>query len=128
MVGFGGRVVQALYSASSGGRTQSAAVWGGPAPSYLRVQRDPWDCAGGGGPCRNPDWRWAQVRSAAAVSTVLRGLGVGRVTAIQVTRRDDSGRVRAAEVSGTGGSTAVAGATLRRLLGLRSTRFTVAPA
>src|SRR6266508_4511872 len=38
------------------------------------------------------------------------------------------GRVRAATVSGTRGSVAVTGATLQRLLGLKSTRFSVEPA
>jgi peptidoglycan hydrolase-like amidase len=125
---FGGGVAPAFYSASSGGETQSASVWGGPAVRYLPVQPDPWDCAGGGGPCRNPDWRRASLRSAATVSWQLRGLGVGRVTGIRVTWRDASGRIRAATVSGTGGSAAVSGGTLQRLLGLKSTRFTVTPA
>lgn len=127
VVGYGGQVVQALYSASSGGRTQSVSVWGGPPSSHMPVQRDPWDCASGAGPCRNPDWRWAEVRSASATSAALRELGVGPVTGIRVTWRDSSGRVRAATVSGTRGSVAVTGATLQRLLGLKSTRFSVTP-
>ena len=130
VVGYGGEVVQALYSASSGGRTQSVSVWGGPPSSHMPVQRDPWDCGsggGGGGPCRNPNWRWSELRSAAAMSAALRELGVGRVTGIRATWRDSSGRIRAATVSGTRGSAAVTGATLQRLLGLKSTRFTVTP-
>src|SRR6266511_2614862 len=128
VVGYGGQVVQALYSASSGGRTQSVSVWGGPPSSHMPIQPDPWDCASGGGPCRNPDWRWAEVRSASAISAALRELGVGPVTGIRVSWRDSSGRVRAATVSGTRGSVAVTGATLQRLLGLKSTRFSVEPA
>lgn len=128
VVGYGGQVVQALYSTSSGGETQSGTVWGGPPATYLPVQQDPWDCAGGGGRCRNPDWRWAEVLAASAVSTALRELGVGSVTGIWVTWRDPSGRIRGATVAGTRGSVSVSGERLQRLLGLKSTRFTVTPA
>jgi len=123
VVRYGGAVVPAFYSSSSGGMTQSSAVWGGAALPYLPVQPDPWDCAGAG--CRNPNWRWRERRAAAAVSASLAPLGVGTVTGIQVTWRDSSGRVRGARVSGTRGVATVSGGTLLRLLRLKSTRFTV---
>jgi SpoIID/LytB domain protein len=125
---YGGQVAWAFYSASSGGQTQSASVWGGPDLRYLPVQPDPWDCAAAGGRCRNPSWRWSSVRSAATVSAQLRELRVGRVTGIRVTWRDASGRIREAAVSGTRGSATVSGGGLQRLLGLQSTRFTVSAA
>jgi SpoIID/LytB domain protein len=122
---YGGRVVQAFYSSSSGGMTQSNAVWGGEALPYLPVQPDPWDCASDGGVCRNPNWRWLETRTASAVSASLESLNVGKVTGIGVTARDASGRVRAATIAGSRGAAAVSGATLQRLLHLKSTRFTV---
>jgi stage II sporulation protein D len=128
VVRFRGKLVQAFYSASSGGRTQSVSVWGGPDASYLPVQRDPWDCARRGGRCRNPNWRWTEVRSASDVAAALRELRVGRVRAIRLTSVDSSGRVRAATVSGTRRSASISGGDLRRLLRVKSTRFTVTPA
>jgi stage II sporulation protein D len=122
-----GRVVQAFYSSSSGGMTQSNAVWGSAPLPYLPVQADPWDRACRGGACHNPNWRWLVQRSAASVSASLAPLGVGTVTAIQVTWRDSSGRIRAATVRGTRGTVPVSGGALLRLLHLKSTRFTVAP-
>jgi stage II sporulation protein D len=125
-VRYGGRVVPAFYSSSSGGMTQSNAVWGGAPLPYLSVQPDPWDCAGDqASACRNPNWRWLEQRPAATVSEALDSLGVGAVTGIEVTWRDGSGRVRGVRVSGTRGATVVTGATLQRLLRLKSTRFTV---
>jgi stage II sporulation protein D len=125
MVRYGGAVVPAFYSSSSGGMTQSNAVWGGAPLPYLQVQPDPWDCAGAGGGCRNPNWRWREQLAAATVAASLRPLGVGAITGIQVTWRDSSGRVRGARVSGTRGVAAVSGGTLLRLLHLKSTGFTV---
>jgi stage II sporulation protein D len=126
VVRYRGAAVSAYYSSSSGGMTQSKRVWGSRPLPYLPVQPDPWDCAGSPPACRNPNWRWLAQRSAAAVSAALAPFGVGTVTGIQVTWRDSSGRVRTARVSGTRRSVVVSGGTLLRLLGLRSTRFTVA--
>lgn len=127
-VRYGGRVVPAFYSSSSGGMTQSNAVWGGAPLPYLPVQPDPWDCAGDqAGDCRNSNWRWLVQRPAATVSEALGPLGLGAVTGIEVTWHDGSGRVRGVRVSGTRGAAAVTGATLQRLLRLKSTRFTVMP-
>ena len=125
VVRYRGQVVQAFYSSSSGGMTQSNAIWGSAPLAYLPVQTDPWDCARAGGRCRNPNWRWVAQRSAASVSSSLAPLGVGTVTGIQVTWRDSSGRVRGARVSGTRRTASVKGSTLLRLLHLKSTRFRV---
>jgi SpoIID/LytB domain protein len=128
VVRYGGRVVAAFYSSSSGGRTQSNAAWGGAPLPYLPVQADRWDCASVGRHCaspRNPNWRWRVERPAAEVSRLLAPLGVGAVHGIRVTRLDRAARVRTARVSGGRGAVTVAGATLVRLLGLRSRLFTV---
>jgi len=125
VVRYGGRAVSAFYSSSSGGMTQSNAVWGSAPLPYLPVQADPWDCAGRPGACRNPNWRWSVQWSGAAVSASLAPLGVGTVTGIQVTWRDASGRVRGVSVRGSRGAAVVTGGTLQRMLRLKSTRFTV---
>jgi stage II sporulation protein D len=128
VVRYGGRVVPAFYSASSGGKTQSNTAWGGRPLPYLPVQADRWDCASVGRRCaspRNPNWRWRVELPAGQVSRLLAPLGVGALRGIQVTRRDSADRVRTAKVRGSRGAVTVTGATLVRLLGLKSRLFTV---
>jgi peptidoglycan hydrolase-like amidase len=76
---------------------------------------------------RNPNYRWRVRLSAAAVSSRLAGLGVGRVTGLAVTRRGpaSANRVQTVKVTGTRRIVLVPGSTFRRLLGLKSTRFSI---
>jgi stage II sporulation protein D len=121
VVRYGGQVVKAFYSSSSGGYTQSIAAWGGAPKPYYPTRRDPDDYAGG----RNPNWRWSSTRSAASISALLGGYQVGAVGGLRVLATDTSGRVRRVEVTGAQGRVVVTGETLRRLLGLKSTRYKI---
>jgi SpoIID/LytB domain protein len=115
------RAVRAFYSASSGGWTQSAAVWGGVC--CMPARRDPWDAAGG----RNPLARWSVTRGRRAVGQALARLGVGTVLGLGVAATDASGRVTRVLVRGSRGSAQLSGGRLRALLGLASTRFRITP-
>ncbi len=125
-----GAPIQAMYSSSSGGHTESSDfVFGGSLP-YLRGVPDPWDNAG------NPNFTWAVTYTASQLSSALdaRGLGVGRVTNVAtLPPYGVSGRVGrvvnsgsgGVTVSGTGGVRRLSGAEVRTALGLKSTLFRV---
>jgi SpoIID/LytB domain protein len=117
-----GRLVQAFYSSSSGGHTAGATTWGGPRLPWLPSRSDPDDAARG----RNPNHRWVVVRSNATVSAALRRYGVGVVVGLRVRVADASGRARSIEVTGTRRHLILSGATVRSLLGLKSTKFRIA--
>jgi stage II sporulation protein D len=123
VVRYRSRTVQAFYSSSTGGHTASNTVWGSAPLPWLPSRPDPDDRARG----RNPNYRWRIALSADAVSSRLASLGVGRVTGLVVTRRipASANRVGTVQVKGTRRSVAVTGATFRRLLGLKSTRFSI---
>ncbi len=116
-----GRLVQAFYSSSSGGHTAGATTWGGPKLPWLPARSDPDDAVRG----RNPNHRWVAVRSTSTVSAALRGYGVGVVVGLRVRVADGSGRARSIEVTGTRRHLVLSGATVRRLLGLKSTKFRI---
>ena len=120
-----GRPILAAFHSASGGRSASAAeVWGEPV-AYL-VSRDVSD------EDDSPDTYW---RAAISRSTLARALGaaghrVGRIEAIEVVERSESGRVRWLRVDGTKGELRLTGRQLRTLLGestLRSTLFELRP-
>src|SRR5919204_632810 len=98
----GGRLVQAFYSASSGGYTESPAAWGDPSPPpWFPSKPDPYDAAGG----RNPSHRWSVTFTAAQLSAHLAAVAaVGTVAALEVTAADASGRVTRMRVAGSRGT------------------------
>jgi len=121
-VTYGGGLITAVYSASSGGYTEnSEAVWGSPLP-YLRGVPDPADALGG-----NPHSSWAATFTGSQLGARL---GMGMVTSMQAGAAPGvSGRLDRATVTVTdsGGATrSFNGAQLRSLLGLKSTRFAIA--
>jgi SpoIID/LytB domain protein len=121
VVAWRGRLVQAFYSSSSGGHTAGATTLGRPRLPWLPSRSDPDDGAQG----RNPNHHWVVVRSAAAVSSALRGYRVGTVVRLRVRVADASGRARSVEVGGTRRHLVLPGGTVRRLLGLKSTKFRI---
>jgi SpoIID/LytB domain protein len=112
-----GRLVRAFYSSSSGGHTAD-----GSGLPWLPSRTDPDDAALG----HNPNHHWVAVRSASAVSTALRGYRVGTVVRLRVRVADASGRARSIEVTGTRRRLVLSGPIVRRLLGLKSTKFRIA--
>jgi len=123
VVTYGGRPAITYFCASSGGRTadvQSAFPGAAPEP-WLRSVDDPYEGF-------SPRHRWGPYRfSPARAASMLGGLLHGRLRAITIIRRDASGRVLAAQVVGTSGSTAASGLQLQSRLELPSTwaSFTV---
>jgi SpoIID/LytB domain protein len=122
-----GALIDAVYSASSGGHTEnSEVVWVSPVP-YLRGVPDPYDTGGG-----NPNGSWSRTFTGAQLGSWF---GIGTVTSVQVLGPlGVSGRVDRATIrlTGTGGTKDVAGASFRSTVNSRSpgyqlmsTKFTV---
>src|SRR3989454_820695 len=112
-----GDVAKTYFFSTSGGRTASAEdVWGKPVP-YLVSVPDPYDSI-------SPHHDWGPlVFTGAKLAKVMKMKG--RVIDLQP-ELNASGRIKVVNVVGTKGTLAVPGAELRRLLGLRSTWFSVA--
>lgn len=122
-----GALIDAVYSASSGGHTEhSEVVWVSPVP-YLRGVPDPYDVGGG-----NPHTSWTRTYTGAQLGSWF---GIGTVTSVQVLGPlGVSGRVDRATIrlTGTGGTRDIAGASFRSTVNSRSpgaqlmsTKFTV---
>ncbi|UDY34673.1 SpoIID/LytB domain-containing protein [Dermatobacter hominis] len=127
VVTYGGGLIDAVYSASSGGFTEnSETVWVSAVP-YLRGVADPADLTGG-----NPNAAWTRSYSGAQLGAWF---GLGQVTSVQVLGPlGVSGRVDKATIRlvGTGGTRDVQGASFRSTINasspsaqLMSTKFTV---
>ncbi len=113
---FEGQVAKTYFFSTSGGRTASAEdVWGEPVP-YLVSVADPYDSI-------SPyhDWGPFAFTGAKLAKTLKMP---GRVVDLQP-ELNSSGRIKTLNVVGTKSSIAVPGKDLRKLLGLRSTWFSV---
>jgi stage II sporulation protein D len=117
---YDGKIATTVYSASSGGRTQSAAdAWGGGAP-YLVSVKDPYDTI-------SPDHNWGPTPvTGKALAT---GLGIlGKPIDVTV-KRNSSKRVAHINLTsllhGSKSSSTPTGAAIAGLLSLRSTWFSV---
>ncbi|HEV8324570.1 MAG TPA: SpoIID/LytB domain-containing protein [Myxococcota bacterium] len=116
VVTYGGKPVVTYFFSTSGGRTENVeeSVLG-PAPRpWLRSVEDPYDNV-------SPWHRWNVRMTMGQASKKLRGLVQGKFRGVVVLERGASPRVVAADVVGSKGRTRVAGAMLRKRLGLRDT-------
>lgn len=114
---YDGKPAWTFYSSSSGGRTArlTDAFPGGKDLPYLVPVDDPYDSL-------SPHHRWSVRFGAAELASKLSL--PGPVARIQLSH-SDSGRVRTLTASGNGWTKEVSGPSVRTLLGLRSTLFTV---
>ncbi len=109
---YGGDVAMALFSASSGGHTESVEnVWFGEPVPYLRGVPDPWDRV-------SPYHRWTYRYSPARMNSLLGSYVAGRLKKVQITRYGVSKRVIYARLYGTRGVTTIRGDSLQYALGL----------
>jgi len=119
----GGRPIQAVYHADSGGRTEASEnVWGVAYP-YLRSVEDPYRAG-------SPYDRWSVGIPLVQLEGMLRasGLEVRDLRSIVIERTSESGRALLLRLGGPSGSWEVTAQLLRAVIGpnvLRSTRFTV---
>ena len=124
---YGGKPIEAFFSANAGGWTEhSENVWGNKIP-YLRGVSDSAD--------KMPEYRWSVTvtpeRLAAALAAA--GKNVGAIKSITLTPlakrpmsvpdRGVSGRVLSLTVSGSAGQAKITGNSFQSMLGLKSTLF-----
>ncbi len=105
-----GQVAQALYSACSGGHTESAVNVFGYAVPYLVGVNDPYDDA-----C--PLHTWTLNFSGPEISSRLSAYLNGKLKQVVITKTGTSPRIISAKLIGTGGTTTVSGGELESALG-----------
>jgi SpoIID/LytB domain protein len=112
-----GQVAETLFSACSGGKTESIANVFGNAIPYLVGVPDPYD-----GLCPLHDWTLKF--SGPEISAKLSGLLDGKLKKVVITKTGYSPRIMEAKLYGTGGVTTVTGEQLEVALGAYSTWMT----
>ncbi|MBX2865241.1 MAG: SpoIID/LytB domain-containing protein [Leptolyngbyaceae cyanobacterium MAG.088] len=113
----GGKLVEAVFHANSGGHTEhSENVWKSVTP-YLR-----------GVPGFDEDGRnyqWTESLTATEIKQKLPG--VGNIRTIQPLGKTFTGRIKNVQIVGDSGSRTITGRELRKALGLKSTLFEITP-
>lgn len=129
VITLGGQLVTTYYSSSSGGMIEAVdKVWGGAPQPHLKAGCDPGDFTSA-----NPNRTWSDEYSATGTATKLHnrlGWGIAKVTGFRALSRGASGRVldmqvRGKRSNGTAVTFQASGETIRKGLGLKSTRFWV---
>ena len=111
VVEYAGKIAETLFSACSGGHTESIQnVFGGPAIPYLQGVPDPYD-----GEC--PLHEWTLRFSGPEISAKLGAYLDGRLKQVVVTKHGVTPRIVTAKLIGTGGVTTVSGEELEIALG-----------
>jgi stage II sporulation protein D len=114
----GGDIAQTFFFSTSGGRTASnEEAFGGTAISYLRPVDDPYDGL-------SPYHTWEATFTKRRATHRLKSVTSGRLKGLRVASRTASGRAATMVVRGSEGDQTVSAATVRTLLGLRSTWIT----
>ncbi len=124
---YGGGAIETLYSANAGGVTEDSENVFANALPYLRSVPSPWDAEAGNSSWGATSWQWTKEWTAPELSRFLfqRGVEVGEVQRIELTRLSSTGRVLIAQVVGTRGSDTIRKDATRYYFGLESSLFTV---
>jgi SpoIID/LytB domain protein len=118
VVTVGGEIAQTFFFSTSGGRTATnEEAFGGSPIGYLRSVDDPYDDL-------SPYHTWTARFTAAQARRKLKPVTLGTLQGLSVASRTGSGRAATVTVRGIGGDKTVSAATVRTLLGLRSTWIT----
>jgi stage II sporulation protein D len=113
-----GAIAQTFFFSTSGGRTASnEEAFGGTPISYLRPVDDPYDDL-------SPYHTWRATFTKREAARKLKSVTNGKFRGLKVASRTASGRAATVTVRGSGGDATVSAATVRTLLGLRSTWIT----
>jgi stage II sporulation protein D len=117
VVMYGGQIAETLFSACSGGKTESIVNVFGTAIPYLVGVPDPYD-----GDC--PLHEWTLKFSGPEISSKLGGYLDGKLKKVAIVKTGYSPRIIEAKLYGTGGVTSVSGEQLEVALGGYSTWMT----
>lgn len=116
---FGAEVAQTFFFSTSGGRTAANEEgFGGVPVPYLRSVEDPHDAI-------SPVHTWTVRLDRDRAARMLREVTPGELVSLRVASTTPTGRAAVVEVQGSEAIEQVSGATIRRLLELRSTWFTI---
>jgi stage II sporulation protein D len=111
VVQYGGKIAETLFSACSGGHTESIQnVFGGAAIPYLQGVPDPYDD-------KCPLHTWTLEFTGPEISAKLSAYLDGRLKQVVITKTGASPRIISAKLIGTGGVTTVSGEQLKLALG-----------
>jgi stage II sporulation protein D len=112
-------IAQTFFFSTSGGRTAAVEeVWRSDPIAYLKSVEDPYDHI-------SPYHTWEARLSDGDAQRKLRSVLSGELEAVEVASTTPSGRAATVKVVGTRGERTVDAATIRTLLGLRSTWFSI---
>jgi stage II sporulation protein D len=112
---YNGKIIEAFFHSSSGGHTENVEeVWTEARP-YLRGVPD-YDRGA-------PVYEWSTSISVSQLSNLISG--VGNIVSMQPEETTKTGRVITMKVIGDSGQRAIDGEQIQRLLGLKSTRFSI---
>lgn len=115
VLAYNGSPIEAVFHASSGGHTEDVEyIWQDPRP-YLRGVPD-YDAS-------SPNYQWTETFSQNQLSNVFSG--VGNVLNLQPAQTTPYGRAITLNVVGDGGTRSIEGDTVRSVLNLPSTLFSV---
>lgn len=117
-------VDNAVYHASNGGASEDCKnVWGSDVP-YLKGKTDPYEQYIAD---RAEKYNWSTTYSASELTALLksRGVSIGTVKNLYVSKRTDNGNVYEITFVGTNGTKTYQRESCRVLLGLRSMRFNI---
>jgi stage II sporulation protein D len=119
--------IEALYSANAGGYTEDSENVYANALPYLRAVPSPGDESAIASSWGHTSWVWTTEFTAPQLRSYIgaRGIDVGDVQRIELTRLSGTGRVMGARVVGTNGSRDIGKDASRYYFGLRSTLFIV---
>jgi stage II sporulation protein D len=122
-----GAAIEALYSANAGGVTEDSENVFGNALPYLRSVPSPWDREAASSSWGFTSWEWSKEATAPQLAAFLRGRGldVGELQRIELTKISESGRVLQARVVGTTDTKEIGKDRSRYYFGLMSTLFRV---
>jgi stage II sporulation protein D len=123
-----GSPIEALYSANAGGYTEDSENVYANALPYLRAVPSPGDEAAMASSWGHTSWEWTSEFTAPQLRSYLgaRGIDVGEVQRIELTRVSGTGRVLGARIVGSNGDRDIGKDRSRYYFGLRSALFTVA--
>ncbi len=112
---YNGKIIEAFFHSSSGGHTENVEeVWTEARP-YLRGVPD-YDRGA-------PVYEWSTSVSVSQLSNLISG--VGNIVSMQPEKTTKTGRVITMRAIGDSGQRAIDGEQIQRLLGLKSTRFSI---
>lgn len=112
---YNGKIIEAFFHSSSGGHTENVEdVWT-EARAYLRGVPD-YDRGA-------PVYEWNTLVSPSQLSHLISG--IGSIVGMQPAKTTQTGRVLSMKVIGDSGQKTIDGEDLQKLLGLKSTRFSI---